>query len=802
MAEPLNTDDLLRQVIDRGWSVIPVNANKKALSTWAEFQKVRPTLDQIERWRKKQPAGWAVIGGEISNMVILDFDPPSGPETMRAFGLEPHVRTPSGGFHVWVTYPGVPVKTVNGKAKKTLGQAYPGLDIRATGGYAVFTGTTRGGTYELLRDLEPYPFEELPEDLQHLLLTGEPQATDTVHAPPTPPASADEESARNDLTRDDDFAVALIKRALDMTATDGRNNVGFWLACQLRDDGFPRGEATMIMRVFAQQVPFTNLKGEVEAYTEAEALKSLEQAYAAPTRPPWSGRSAGNFPKVIVNDRQLRDLVDDVGAALEDWNKPPRLYRRATSLVHLLVGDDGRLTIHLVSADALMGYASQSADFFKKPPRAADDDSKLKPARPPKDAVRALLDSSQLLGFPILRGVVEVPLMRPDGSILDEPGYDEKSEYLYEPMPGLVVPDIPHEPTRADVDAARKLLFDELLVDFPLVDDASQANAVGLLLTAVIRRSIAGQVPMALINAPVKGTGKSLLAEIVAVIATGVGAAMTTLSNNPEEERKRLTAQLWAGMDICVIDNIDTKLASGVLAAMLTAPVWSDRILGKSKMVVLRNTTVWMATGNNLEIGGDLSRRCYEVRMDAKVARPFQREFRHPNLFAWTSEHRGELIAALLTIARAWHAAGCPPGRQRRLGSFQSWADVIGGILDFVGIDGFLDNLDALYQRDDADVAAHELFLNAWELEFGSDPITSATVEAAIAGGCPEIKAALPDQLAEALDQPGGEATRKRRIGQYLAKLEGRRFTDDGLRLEHGPYDTHRKIQTWRVCRG
>src|SRR5262249_10461123 len=76
--------------------------------------------------------------------------------------------------------------------------------------------------------------------------------------------------------------------------------------------------------------------------------------------------------------------------------------------------------------------------------------------------------------------------------------------------------------------------------DFPFVDQASRANLLALVLTSIIRPAIAGCVPLALIDAPQAGTGKGLLAKVVALIATGQTAGMEILDQSDSEMRKKI----------------------------------------------------------------------------------------------------------------------------------------------------------------------------------------------------------------------------------------------------------------------
>ena len=61
----------------------------------------------------------------------------------------------------------------------------------------------------------------------------------------------------------------------------------------------------------------------------------------------------------------------------------------------------------------------------------------------------------------------------------------------------------------------------------------------------------------------------------------------------------------------------------------------------------------------------------------------------------WVRANRGRLVAACLTLGQAWIAAGRPRGR-RSIGSYEAWAQVLGGVLEVAGIEGFLGNLDEM----------------------------------------------------------------------------------------------------------
>lgn len=268
-----------------GWSIIPTGGDKKPLvETWKPFQNRRPTTRELSAWVELNPATWAVITGRISGRITLDFDGEPGRRTLESLKMPPHRETPSGGFHVDFEYPGWHVPTLNARSKRELGERWPGLDIRADGGYACFYGRTERGEYRWLRGPEPYELGILPADLREFLGLLKPPAAapeqrtnGKVHAVPA--------KGRVDAER-------LIRAALDRVSSEGRNNTGFWLAAQLRDNGYSQSEAAGAMRDYRARVPSSNTKGEREPYTESEMLATLREAYSRPAREPWERKAA------------------------------------------------------------------------------------------------------------------------------------------------------------------------------------------------------------------------------------------------------------------------------------------------------------------------------------------------------------------------------------------------------------------------------------------------------------------------------------------------------------------------------
>ena len=76
----------------------------------------------------------------------------------------------------------------------------------------------------------------------------------------------------------------------------------------------------------------------------------------------------------------------------------------------------------------------------------------------------------------------------------------------------------------------------------------------------------------------------------------------------------------------------------------------------------------------------------------------------------------------MLTLVQAWHAAGRPNG-DAFLGSYESWAAVMGGILEVAEIDGFLANRARFYDRADRETAAWSAFIGAWHEGHGDTAV-------------------------------------------------------------------------------
>ena len=92
--------------------------------------------------------------------------------------------------------------------------------------------------------------------------------------------------------------------------------------------------------------------------------------------------------------------------------------------------------------------------------------------------------------------------------------------------------------------------------DFDTDDD--RAVALSLILSAIARRGLPF-VPLHGFDAPVAGSGKSMIVDIASILATGHEAGVTAYGN-PEEGEKRLSSISDAGDPIIALDNCEAPL--------------------------------------------------------------------------------------------------------------------------------------------------------------------------------------------------------------------------------------------------
>lgn len=436
--------------------------------------------------------------------------------------------------------------------------------------------------------------------------------------------------------------------------------------------------------------------------------------------------AAGGLPDINAQDGDLARISDLAWSALRRKNsRTPRLFRHGGEAKRVEEDEHGTGVLVSLTQDRMRYELARSAWWYKLEADKKDKEAPPRrvPAHPPLAVVADVLARPEP-PLPVVTRLTECPTFAPDGTLQIGRGYHPAGRTYCLAPEFLTKLSIPDAPTDADVEAAKTLLFDEVLKDFPFKEQSDKANAVAAFLLPFVRDMIPGPTPLHVFEAPKPGSGKGLLIDALLYPSCGHSYGSFTECRDDEEWRKQLTSMLRSGYPAVNIDNVNHPLRSGHLASALTKPFWDDRILGQSATVRLPVRCMWLASANNPAFSDEMCRRSVSIRIDPEVERPWERDgFRHNNLMEWVREHRGDLVRAGLVIVQSWIAGGRPAYSGKLLGSYEHWSRVLGGILNNAKIDGFLGNTKRFYDQADMETTVWRGFVEAWWDKKNSTPI-------------------------------------------------------------------------------
>lgn len=309
------------------------------------------------------------------------------------------------------------------------------------------------------------------------------------------------------------------------------------------------------------------------------------------------------------------------------------------------------------------------------------------PAVPPEVVVQAIKEWGEYPGVRPVSGIIETPSMRPDGSIIAEPGHDAVTGYVYAPQREF--PTLVENPTHYDAWRALAELL-EPYVDFPFKDEAARYVPIAALLTLVCRPAIRGAVPAFVMDATTRASGKGLLASVITTLAHGRPAAVMTWPDDRDDEvEKILGGYAMRAASVILFDNVTGTFGGAALDKVLTAVDRVElRVLGQSSVPSVSWRAVVLATGNNMALGGDTTRRVLVSRLEPLTEHPEERtDFRIPgDLVAWCREQHPRMVAAALTLVRAYVLAGRPQHvGAAGWGSFDLWRELIAEAIIWAG---------------------------------------------------------------------------------------------------------------------
>lgn len=499
-------------------------------------------------------------------------------------------------------------------------------------------------------------------------------------------------------------------------------------------------------------------------------------------------------------------------------------FRQRGEVVHTLLMDEagyveprakddenGPAQIRAVSAAELTATIQYAYRCYKMADVKGEDGKKTGEKREvlalfPQEAAKRAVDAPEAMAMlRPLEGITHTPMVRADGTVLDTPGYDPASRYLFLPGPGVKVPTVPAEPTGEDVARAVGLLND-MTAGFPWDSADDRANYYALLLTPMLRLVTPPAYKLFGITAHQPGSGKTLLADVARLLHGGV---LRSEFPDKEYDVKQMVTAVLVGTEapIVHVDNIAGVVRSAFLAGVLTASGdLQERELGNNRnMLSFANDRTWVFTGNNMSLGGDLVRRTVLIQIDPNMASPETREFAIADLKGWVAEHRNELLWALLVMIRHWVASGRPLEARKQSDSYTLWQKTVGGILAVCGVPGAFDAASgqkAAGGGDDDGLA--DVLERIWAMRAGAHWVVTDVLDGTVSSDLGDMVAESRDWLPGvvldklARSEAAGRKTfgywLRNRVGRWVAGSDGHSYVlRAGGKTKHG--------QEWQIER-
>jgi hypothetical protein len=339
---------------------------------------------------------------------------------------------------------------------------------------------------------------------------------------------------------------------------------------------------------------------------------------------------------------------------------------------------------------------------------------------PPHRHCGILYDAQTFRHLLPLAGVVRQPYFREsDGVLVMQPGYDKLSQrFGVFDSRQFVVP-------APSFDAARKALtlLEDLLTEFHFVAATDKAAALSAIFTAVVRPILA-HAPAFHVRAPVFGSGKTYLCELIGAFAGPGGNAKVSYPTSSEEATKVILSLLLTSPAVVEFDDMDTDwMPHGTIKRMLTAEKITDRILGVSKTATVSTRTLFLGSGNNVGPVRDMLRRVLTIHIDPRCATPATLSYRGFPLER-VRQRRGEYVSAVLTIILAWRKAGMVRAQADNIVTFGGdWSDYCRYPLMWLGYpDPASSLLDQIRENTESD--ALNTLMTEWYATFQSRPTT------------------------------------------------------------------------------
>ena len=480
--------------------------------------------------------------------------------------------------------------------------------------------------------------------------------------------------------------------------------------------------------------------------------------------------------------------TDAVYQVLEFLREQHDLFDKEGLLIQITDG----VECPIMEVPAVTYMLASRIQFYSHEQKSSKTEKVLKD--PPETISKQLLSLGSQRRLKQLKAVVTAPVITREGRLLQKNGYDSGSRLCMVNLTSTV--SVPEHPTRQQLQQALAEIWVPF-ADFPLCGAIDKGVLLAAIFTAVTR-PVLDIAPAIGFDAPVQGSGKTLLARTIGAICTGKEPTIwPDIRGNNDEIRKRLFALCMSGERVLIWDNVMGVLQSSVLAGFLTGPFFGDRILGQSRNMQLPNNAFILFTGNNLRPASDLVRRVIKCRIAPDSDKPYRRKFPvEPTRYV--KEHREKIIEAVLTVIRGYQQQ--QTRAQGSTASYEQWDELVRQPVAWVGREfpdlKVADPVLAIDKanEDDPDQLAWSAFLEKVFLTFGSKPFSSSELQNYI-----QRPDGVPGSMInEWVELTGGRVT-AHSIGRQLGYKKDR--ISGGLKLENPGEDKHKKVNLWRVVK-
>lgn len=436
-----------------------------------------------------------------------------------------------------------------------------------------------------------------------------------------------------------------------------------------------------------------------ELTAAAKASKILNASTAHP------GEASGSKPVLLAppRDGELLPTLEAVDAVLCNAGglEPPfrladgelALIREAVpSGLHMLLSDDGveelgtndqsfipappHLTLAAADYSELAIIVEEHLRFEHRP---KDGEPYYVRIRDGHATAYAKWPRSKL---PRVHALVTLPIVLPGRKILSGRGLDRDQRVIFR-IPDALLACMP-EPDEVELDYAVDRfdwLVNEWLVDVSA--DLAGKAAIIAMAAQTIDRHILPERPAYIVDAGLRGGGKTTVVIMVSMAVTGNRPAAAAWTDKEDERRKGLMAALMSGVPMIPFDNIGrgTHIQCPHIEAALTSAEKTDRVLQESRVMTVSTASTVVFTGNNIMAAGDMASRILRIGLDVDRPDPENREFAHPDPAAWTLKHRGEILNAIYSILLVPRSSEDTAHSKTR---FKAWQRLIGCPIEIV----------------------------------------------------------------------------------------------------------------------